>query len=27
MEAIIDTSAIVGLVDKSYQHHDRISDI
>jgi len=27
MEAIIDTSAIIGLVDKSCQHHDRISDI
>ena len=27
MEAIIDTSAIVGLVDKSCQHHGRISDI
>jgi predicted nucleic acid-binding protein len=27
MEAIIDTSAIVGLVDKSCQQHGRISDI
>lgn len=27
MEAIIDTSAIVGLIDKSCQYHDRISDI
>jgi len=27
MEAIIDTSAIVGLVDKSCQQHKRISDL
>jgi uncharacterized protein len=27
MEAIIDTSAIVGLVDKSCQQHERITDI
>ena len=27
MEAIIDTSAIIGLVDKSCQHHGRISDV
>ena len=27
MEVIIDTGAIIGLVDKSCQHHGRISDI